>query len=273
LVAGWNDFCEAVKYKTRFLFFDPNPHEPGEAGTEPYYVHPSELLDELASAVKTLNLTTTLPIATVIYRARAHGNGLPGHSTVAELGPPPKEVARAGRMNAQGIVVFYGAFDDQTAIAEINRPGDAMSVGIFRNITTLRVLDLTKLPAVPSIFDLKRKALRTPLNFMARFRDDISQAIRPDDQLHLEYTPTQIVTEYFRARFKDRDDHPLDGLVYPSARREGGRNVALFISREQIEGIESERSYIKPVKKLTLDSITIIPAPTSQQPSAGNPSV
>ena len=120
-----------MKYKTRFLFFDPNPHEPGEAGAEPFYVHPSELLDELASVVKTLKLITTLPIATVIYRARAHENGLPGYSTVAELGPPPKEVARAGRMNAEGIVVFYGAFDDQTAIAEINRPDDAMSVGFL----------------------------------------------------------------------------------------------------------------------------------------------
>src|SRR5437016_3033397 len=35
-----------------------------------------------------------------------------------EIGPPPPARAMAGRMNARGIAVFYGALDAATAVAE-----------------------------------------------------------------------------------------------------------------------------------------------------------
>jgi hypothetical protein len=34
-------------------------------------------------------------------------------------GPPPAEQARAGRMNVEGVVVFYGATDPDTCLAEM----------------------------------------------------------------------------------------------------------------------------------------------------------
>ena len=36
-----------------------------------------------------------------------------------ELGPPPSSSATGGRMSAQGIPVFYGAFDEATCVAEV----------------------------------------------------------------------------------------------------------------------------------------------------------
>ena len=57
LVAGWEDFCEAVKHKTRYLFFEAPRQALGglpEVAEEPYYVHPSDLLEQLAELVRLL---------------------------------------------------------------------------------------------------------------------------------------------------------------------------------------------------------------------------
>ena len=74
-----------------------------------------------------------------------------------ELGPPPPPHARAGRMNAQGISVFYGANDPSVAIAEVRPPvGSQVAVAQFEIVKPLRLLDLTALRAVRvegSIFD------------------------------------------------------------------------------------------------------------------------
>lgn len=42
-----------------------------------------------------------------------------------QLGSPPALVAAAGRMNARGISVFYGANDPKAAIAEVRPPVEA----------------------------------------------------------------------------------------------------------------------------------------------------
>ncbi|WP_164939703.1 RES domain-containing protein [Bradyrhizobium zhanjiangense] len=39
-----------------------------------------------------------------------------------QIGPPPATLASAGRMNARGISVFYGANSAQAAIAEVRPP-------------------------------------------------------------------------------------------------------------------------------------------------------
>jgi len=36
-----------------------------------------------------------------------------------QMGPPPATLRRAGRMNAAGIAVFYGAMEKETAVAEL----------------------------------------------------------------------------------------------------------------------------------------------------------
>src|ERR1035437_1524429 len=103
LVAGWEDFCEQVKHKTRYLYFDAPPDTaPGELsdpGTEPFYVHPSRLLEELAELVNTARLIRDLRAGTPVFRARQHDEGV-AFATTDELGPPPADAATAGRMNA-----------------------------------------------------------------------------------------------------------------------------------------------------------------------------
>ena len=74
-----------------------------------------------------------------------------------ELGPPPADLATAGRMNAQGIAVFYGATDEQVAIAEGRPPvGSLVAVARFEIIRPFRILSLGNLGfanADGSIFD------------------------------------------------------------------------------------------------------------------------
>lgn len=74
-----------------------------------------------------------------------------------ELGPPPASASRAGRMNARGISVFYGATNIETAISEVHPPvGSQILIGRFDIIRPIRLLDLNALSTVRvsgSIFD------------------------------------------------------------------------------------------------------------------------
>jgi hypothetical protein len=47
--------------------------------------------------------------------------------------------------------------------------------------------------------------------------------------------PTQILTDYFRRQVTAMDGSALDGIVYPSARRRGGRSLVVFRSREELD--------------------------------------
>jgi RES domain len=45
-----------------------------------------------------------------------------------DIGPPPPSVAVAGRMNAAGISVFYGATHPGVALAEVQPPVGSKSI-------------------------------------------------------------------------------------------------------------------------------------------------
>jgi hypothetical protein len=140
------------------------------------------------------------------------------NKAVREVGPPPREKAIAGRMNAYGIPVFYGAFSEKVAIAEV-RPsvGGLVVVGQFAIITPLRVLDLTQYSDEPSqngMFASSYVRRVTQYRFLRKFLDEISRAIQPHEE-PLEYVPTQAVAEYLA------DGLHLDGIIYPSAQLGG----------------------------------------------------
>jgi hypothetical protein len=50
-----------------------------------------------------------------------------------------------------------------------------------------------------------------------------------------------VVSEYLRHRLRDKDGRPIHGLLYKSAKHEGGVNLALFIESEEVQGVPSER--------------------------------
>ena len=74
-----------------------------------------------------------------------------------QVGPPPFKAASAGRMNAHGISVFYGATDPTIALAEVRPPvGSRVVVGRFELTRLVRLLDVEALRSLNvegSIFD------------------------------------------------------------------------------------------------------------------------
>ena len=143
------------------------------------------------------------------------------------LGSPPHNMARAGRMNAQGISVFYGATDASVAIAEVRAPvGSRVVVAKFRITRPLRLLDLTALRGVHvvgSIFDASLKRRLERAAFLRTLGIWMARPVMPDDEA-IDYLPTQAVADFLATMNEPR----LDGIVFPSAQTKAGRNVVLF---------------------------------------------
>ena len=235
LAVGWERFSEAVKHETRFLFFT-SKRDPYESG-EPFEVRPDEMLDELGRAIRKCRLVRKIPAGTRFFRVRGHKMGK-RYPTPKELGPPPRQYAvSAGRMNAPGIVVMYGALEEETAFREATGEFKFYSVAEFELLEDVLIVDLSRVPRVPSIFEDKP---RESIIFLRDFKKDVSRPITPDQEVHVEYTPTQVVSEYLRHRFSNASGKTVSGVLYESAKAKGGKNVALFIESERVEGVPSE---------------------------------
>lgn len=228
----WERFSDIVKHKMRHVFFrlEKKDSEFGEYRGEPY-----EILYKIGELVKELGLCKVVGPGESFFRARLHSSQR--FLSVADLGPPPKESALyPNRFSPVGIPMFYGASDEETATAEVydcpNKPKRIVSVGRFENLRDLRLLDFTNLPAYPSIFNGQTQRDRGPLRFLHHFVWDTTKGITKDGREHIEYVPTQVITEFFRHILTDGDGNNFDGLLYPSAKYEGGICCVIFCSNE-----------------------------------------
>lgn len=174
-----------------------------------------------------------------------------------ELGPPTREHAtQPNRMSPAGIVMFYGATKPDTALLETFQPtregANRKSVWVspFRFVKEIHVLDLTHLPRIPSIFDQERRELLNGISFLRSFEKDFVQPIKRDGHEHIDYAPTQIVTEYIRHRFRTEDSQPLEGIVYRSSKQKRGTACVLFIDGSNC-GVPVEH-WREPVQVLQL---------------------
>lgn len=226
---SWESFCETVKHKRRFFF-----HDTGRDDRDSFT--PASLLSTIAYASEKMGLVTELPYGVALWRARtdiAKGRRV----TAKDFGPPPVEFAlQSNRMNPIGIPMLYLASSKRTALKE-TRSSEA-KVGRWRSTRALRVLDLRDLPPVPGVFsDASREQAHT-LRFMKAFAADIMKPVARDSQVHIDYLPSQVVTEFFRDY--PFDDGALDGVAYPSTVHERGWNVALFLGPVEL-GIETHK--------------------------------
>lgn len=154
---------------------------------------------------------------------------------VERLGPPPWRLARAGRMNAAGISVFYGAFDADTCIAELRAPvGSSVVVGRFEIIKPIRVLDLDILAKVTtdiSWFSPEFTVRSNRAAFLRYLVGEISRPILPRDE-EFEYLATQVVSEYLASCVEPS----LDGIIFHSAQTGLKRgNIVLFQHAAEVE--------------------------------------
>ena len=131
-------------------------------------------------------------------------------------------------MNAPGIPVFYGAFDEGTSVAEVRAPvGSHVVVARFELLRTVRLLDfdtLAKVYVECSHFDPNYGEHQGRRAFLRELVREVSMPVMPQDET-FEYLPTQAVAEYLANKTKP----PLDGIVFRSTQTgQTGRNVVLF---------------------------------------------
>lgn len=176
----------------------------------------------------------TLPEGTDVYRARAcRSQEMPqktAEQPYQQVGPPPSDKARAGRMNAEGIVVLYGALSVETAVAEMRPPlgGDTVTI-MLRATRSLRVLDFKRLESAYSTDDLSYfqpdfDHLLEKHAFLQQLHQLIARPVLPGKED--EYLITQTMAEYLNHVHAP----PFDGILFDSVQQQGGTNIVLFAS-------------------------------------------
>lgn len=129
--------------------------------------------------------------------------------------------------------MFYGAFDEKTAVKETfnsaRNNNEVITVGQFRTAREFPVVDLTRAPSVPSIFDSARRDSRPDMIFLNHFMRDFQASVTKDGREHIDYVPTQIVTEYIRHLYSHPDLGIVRGVLYRSARARGNVVSSSFI--------------------------------------------
>lgn len=241
---SWDEFCDLIKHRRRFFFLREE-----RADQELY--SPLALLRELASWCTRFGLAKPLPAETPLYRARFQKPG-ERFSTAAALGPPPQDKATmSNRMSPPGVVMFYISDEAETALRETAKDAEKdagqYAIGKFRTLRETKILDLAEIPSIPSIFAPVPDSLeydpRPPLIFLNYFAAELSKPIARDRSIHVEYIPTQVVTEYFRTEFL-HDGRRIDGIRYPSARHSDHCSLVLFAAQDdlvdgdQLTGVE-----------------------------------
>lgn len=155
-----------------------------------------------------------------------------------ELAPPPSEFALAGRMNAHGVSVFYGADTAEGAIAEVRAPvASQVLIGRFELLRPMRLLDFQALRSVAelgSIFDPGYAERLSRLQFLRTLKGKISRPVMPTDEA-FDYLATQAVID-FLANGLGLD---LDGVLFPSAQtNEASVNVVMFHRASHVQKID-----------------------------------
>ena len=156
--------------------------------------------------------------------------------SAGRLGTAPREYAKqSNRMSPAGIPMFYGAADVDTAITEVtvhsNPEHDHVTVGRFSLTRDISVIDFTKLPVVPSLFDSRLGSFRREIAFMHEFVKTLGSPVSTNDEA-IEYVPTQVLTEFFLRVFRSTNGREISGIIYPSVARTNGLSFVLDIAND-----------------------------------------
>jgi RES domain-containing protein len=225
--------CQKIQYERRFFFALPQKEEAGEKKNwlrDREEFPPLGVLHEIVKLAEDFDMVQTLPAGTTFFRARPCAPD--GHyQTAQELGPPPPDRAvQANRMNPPGIPMMYGAETEHVAVRETR--SSCVTVGRFQLEREARILDLADLPEIPGIFSGVERRTRLGLIFVHAFAREIARPVDRTDRIHIDYIPSQVVTEFIRdAKISGS---PVDGIRYPSTLDPNGRNLVLFATQDDL---------------------------------------
>jgi hypothetical protein len=211
---SWRQFTQWMRDSDHPVLDEvPEEDEDSYLGEHADGVPPSGMLARLVSVITEVGPVAPSPVEVPWFRARHLGEN--ASATAASLGTAPSTLAtRANRMSPAGVPMFYGALDEDTALAEIGNspPGQRSLIGRWVPTRSLKVLDLTHLPDLPSFFDIEHARDRQALQFMEEFARDVSQPLTRGIEAERGYRPTQALTGYLRAHVPE-----LEGIIYPSS--------------------------------------------------------
>jgi len=239
LRVSWEIFCDYVKHRSRFMFLRPD--ESGRRFSDEQddtLVRSTEMLDLFGEAIEACNLIHTLGARTRLYRVRSVSDS-GWFTTPEDLGPPPSSPTGppASRMSPAGIPLLYVALDEKTALEETMSGSGRASMAAFSPMRALRLLDLRGDRPVPyrSIFEKASSVERGMPQFVRAFRNEIARPVARDGREHIEYVPSQIVTEFIRRVYRTSAGERLDGVLYPSTKNPEGVCAALFVTAGEIK--------------------------------------
>jgi hypothetical protein len=176
------------------------------------------------------------------FRARVFQDDEPLKLALAhpdvQLGPPPPRAGRAGRLNAAGVSIFYGADLEEAALAEVRPPvGSRVVTARFELLRPVRLLDIEALQSVlveGSYFDPEHLGRLQHAAFLRSFSARFTRPVLPDHEA-FEYVTTQAIADFLA----HETDPLLDGILYSSAQSGlQGANVALFHKASRVEQLQ-----------------------------------
>lgn len=229
---AWDQFVEDVTAESRFVFW-PDLKEEELNGSSVPGRRSAQFLWSLLPYIENsdLDLLVKVPAGSEFYRGRLVDDISNQMRTAKDLGPAPAEYAAANRMSPEGVPMFYGSASPETAIREIAAHGNGRyaRVGAFRNQRELTLLDLTREVVYPSLFDKSSRDSSGIVRFFRSFSENVTAPLTPDRRPHMQYIPTQVVTEFFRwvPRIK------IDGIKLTSA-QDQNHTYLLFCDHRQV---------------------------------------
>lgn len=192
-----------LKHKSRFII------------QEPY----KSFVDSVIKKVSE-ELTLVIPANTVLFRARINESNFVDREkektpfSIEEMGPPPTQLAKPGRINPEGIPYLYCAEDIDTAGAEL-RPwkGAHLTIAEVKINYDIAIADLTA-ECKDELWDL--------------FFEELSRLF--STQWPPEFKLNYVITQFFSEHFKTIG---LKGVKYRSEFNVGSNNnYALFYGED-----------------------------------------
>ena len=235
LIYGWDSFKEQVLTKTRYLFL-AEPEDEFSSG-RPDYIPIASMLDALGNTCVKEKLVGFVPAGTEFYRVR-HASKKDKFTSFSEMGVPPVGETSAGRMNPAGISYLYLAYKKETAEKEVLDCSKRWFTAKYQTKLEIPIIDFSILPEIPSVFEPDLYESRHNRYYLQAFIGELIAPVSKDGKEHIDYVPTQIVSEYFRYRFKTEKGEGILGIKYPSVKDKEGMNLAIFSSsNEELEEI------------------------------------
>lgn len=227
---SWRYFKNIVKYQCRYFFGKTSSFHGGTNGNDVF-----EILNDIGRIVDKLEMFTEMPAGAQYFRCRHHDSTITITSVKDLVSPPLKYTTASNRMSPAGISMFYCAFDAATAKSEtvpFAITGSTCTTARFIANSSFNLLDLSKLPPVPSVFDEQKRDDYFSIRFLKDFIKDFTGEVTRDGREHIEYVPTQIVTEYFKHVYEELSHILVEGIIYPSSKDPDHNSCVLFLDHE-----------------------------------------